>query len=151
MRSVVTVLSVLALMGGGACGDSKKQKRRAATLARLAKTDCKTIVAKAKRCDSAVREAADRLQAKTGEKHQSMFVTLGLLAFKSIGRCQKHVRQRVAFLKKNCKKYTGAAGVCKIAQRRYFRGLKALNVCFASDDCNVIAKCYVDNYAATQR
>ncbi len=153
MRSVVALVSVLALLGGSAC-DEGKNKRRAATLAKLAKTDCKAIAAKAKRCDSAVRKAAERQQQKTGKKHLALTLTLGLTAYKSVTRCQRHVSQRVGFLKKDCKKFAKSvksADFCRIAQRRYLRELKALNHCFTSDDCKAIATCYVQKLAASQR
>ncbi len=72
-----------------------------------------------------------------------MMVTLGLAAFKSVSRCQKHVRQRVRFLRKSCKKYGKSAEFCRMAQGKYLRGLKALNKCFAFDGCEHIAACYV--------
>lgn len=150
MRSIVIPVAVLLMTTTAGCPKSKKQKRREATLAKLAKTDCKAIAAKAKRCDSAVRKAADEKQRKTGKKHLSMMVTLGLAAFKDLSRCQKYVRQRVRFLRKNCKKYASAADFCRKAKGKYLLGLKTLNKCFVSDDCNQIATCYVDNYLATQ-
>lgn len=150
MRLIAIWVAVLGVATTIGCSDSRKQKRRAVTLAKLAKTDCKAIAAKATRCDSAVRRAADEKQRKTGKKHLSLMVTLGLTAFKSVSRCQKHVRQRVQFLRKNCNKYASAADVCRTAQGKYFRGLKALNRCFASDDCDKIAACYVESYSDTQ-
>jgi len=154
MRILAVPVVLLLVAGSGGCPKSQeqqqKQKRRAATLAKLAKTDCKTIAARAKRCDSAVRKAADLKQEKTGEKHLSLMVTLGLTGFKDENRCQKYVRQRVRFLRKSCKKYASAADVCRSAQRKYLEGLKTLNKCFLSDDCEKIATCYVKNYLSTQ-
>ncbi len=149
MRSIVVLGLLLVLAEAGGCSASKKQKRRVATIAKLAKTDCVAIAAKAKRCDSAVRRAADRKQSRTGKKHLSMMVTLGLAAFKSVSRCQKHVSQRVKFLGKNCKKYGKSAEFCRIAQRKYLRELKALNKCFAFDGCEHIAVCYVEEIGHT--
>jgi len=150
MRFVAVLVAVLLLTVAAGCSDSKKQKRRAATLARLAKIDCRTVAARATRCDSAVRRAADEKQRKTGKKNLSLRVTLGLTAFKSESRCRKYVRQRVAFLRKNCKRYGAAADVCRKAQHKYLRGLEALDKCFASEDCDKIAACYVERYADTQ-
>lgn len=149
MRFAVALVSLLTLAGASGCSDAKKQKRRATTLSKLAKTDCKAIAVKATRCDSAVRKAADAKQRKTGKKHLSLMVTLGLVSFKSVSRCQKYVRQRVRYLRKSCKKYASAADFCRTAQRKYLRGLKALNKCFASDDCDEIAACYVKLHEAT--
>jgi hypothetical protein len=150
MRFLAMTVAVLLMMMTGGCSKTKKQKRREATLAKLAKTDCKAIAAKAKRCDSAVRKAADEKQRKTGKKHLSMMVTLGLAAFKDLSRCQKYVRLRVRFLRKSCKKYASAADFCRTAQRKYLQGLETINKCFASNDCNQIATCYVENFLATQ-
>lgn len=145
MRCAITLISILALVGANGCSDSKK-RRRAATIAKLAKTDCKVIAARARRCDSAVRKAADAKQLQTGKKHLAMISTLALTSFKDLSRCRKFVRQRVGFLKKDCKKYEGAADFCRLAQDRYLAGLKALNRCFASEDCKTIAECYVKSY-----
>ncbi len=149
MRSIVVLVFLGALAGASGCSESPTPKRRAATLARLAKTDCRAIAAKAKRCDSAVRRAADYEQSQTQKKHFSMMVTLGLATFKSVSRCQKYVRQRVTFLRKNCKKYGKSAAFCRLAQGRYLRGLKAINKCFAFDGCDQIAACYLKHHGDT--
>jgi hypothetical protein len=149
MRSAVVLVSMLVFVGTCACGESQKPKRRVATLARLAKTDCVAIAAKATRCDSAVRRAADKAQSQTGKKHLSMMLTLGLTAFKSVSRCRKYVQQRVTFMRRSCQKYGKSEAFCRTAQSKYLRGLNALNKCFAFDGCEQIAACYVKHHADT--
>jgi hypothetical protein len=146
MRSAAVLVSLLLLGGAGGCHDSKKKMRREATIARLAKMDCKAIAEKATRCDTAVRKAADERQRKSGKKHLSLTVTLSLTGFKSVSRCLRHVEQRVRFLRKSCSKYGIAADVCVKAQDRYLSGLRALHRCFAFDECAKIAACYVESH-----
>jgi len=63
-------------------------------------------------------------------------------------KCQKTVDDRIRYLKKNCKKYGSkmAEDMCRSQQRRYVDMLKALNECFAADDCTKIANCLLKKY-----
>ncbi len=134
-----------------ACGGEQRADVPREVIAQAQGTDCVSIAAKATRCDSAVRRMADKLEELTRARYLSLEVTLGLLAFKSASGCRAHVRRRVAFLKKSCRKLGDAVDLCRRTQRRHVKSLAVLRSCFASEDCETIAACYVGRYAPLSR
>ncbi|MFH2009041.1 MAG: hypothetical protein ABI333_20795 [bacterium] len=150
MKNITLAVLCVALGVGTGCDELTRKKRREATIKKLEKTDCKSIVAKVRRCKKAISDAGEKLERASGKKHISVMVELNAHVMSKEDKCLKAVAARIRYLRKDCLKYGSklAQDTCQEVQRRHVDLLKALNDCFAADDCGKIAACFVKRYGS---
>lgn len=110
----------------------------------IPKVDCPTIAPRLARCREVILNTVDEAERRT---HNPMLVPLAAATLDSVRtekRCAAHLKQRVRFLEKDCRKYGGTAvETCRKAQAQHRTALQMLTDCTAEEDCQKIARCFV--------